>query len=280
MDFTTIVAETPYDEMGAEFAKIFGSWCNETELTQDSRFFTLALNLFEKRLALAKRYNTFFATQVTEKGERMELWKERVIGVGNTPAYSFATPNLQRTERFFKWCQLVDEKANAKRQWDVAYAPRPNLPPHGTPFESIAVWAHRYEPRFSARLDGAFECRRMYYAENFYLIEHPRSRWMKQIFNECETFWRIALSKDMPLDSRIYSLASFEFLWFWANPFMRSGALTGDALSLVMQKKIGVKIRSGFYHQDCEALLMPFNDYVEKRFADMTFGFKEKFPMN
>jgi hypothetical protein len=60
---------------------------------------------------------------------------------------------------------------------------------------------------------------------------------------------------------------------------MRSGAMTADALSLVMQKHIGAVSREKFYHQDCEALLMTFDDYVNKRYNDMVNGFVYKFPM-
>jgi hypothetical protein len=249
-------------------------------LTDDSQFISLAFDLFRKRLALAQKYNTFFATQVLEGGH--EKWKERAAGLGNDPAYSFATPEVPRTKRFFKWCRMVDEKeeANDIRFWDLSYAPYPNLPGNPKPYEQIQVWAHPYLPHFTARTGGAFECRRMLYSTDFYLIEHPRSRWINRILREAETFWRIALDEKMPQDSRFIALSSFEWLWFWGNCFMRSGALTGDALSLVMQKRVGAKIRPSFYHQDCEALLMTFDDYVDKRFLDMTAGFQPKFPMD
>src|SRR5574343_298879 len=102
MDFTLVIAEPPYDDMGREFAQIFGDWCNNTVLTNDSHILALASNLFRKRLALAEKYKTFFATQVMEKGTSGQpLWKERILGWGNVPAYSFATPTVPRTVRFF-----------------------------------------------------------------------------------------------------------------------------------------------------------------------------------
>lgn len=280
MDLTLVIAETPVDEMGREFAETFGKWCNETVLTKDSNFPTLAPELFAKRLTLAKKFHTYFAAQVTEKnGAGMELWQERILGLGDTPAYSFATPDLPRTGRFFKWCQMVHEAPNGERHWDTSFAPYPTLPVTRTPKTRMPVWAHRYEPRFTARSGGPFECRRMLYANDLYLFEHPRSRWIGMIFHECKTYWNIALDNKNDQEARVLALASFEWLWYWANPFMRSGALTADALSLVMQRHVGAVIREKFYHQDCEALLMGFNEYVAKRYNDMTNGFVYKFPM-
>jgi hypothetical protein len=280
MDFTNVIAEPPYDDMGREFAIIFGTWCNETVLTKDSNIIGLAYDLFTARLALAEKYKTFFATQVTEKGESGKpLWQERLLGIGNVPAYSFATPVIPRTVRFHKWCEMVKETPNGTRRWDTHYAPFPNLPGNPTPYPVMQVWAHRYEPRFTARQGGPFECRRMKYGNDFYLIEHPRSRWIGMIFHECKTYWNIALDPKNDREARIIALASFEWLWYWANPFMRSGAMTADALSLVMQKHIGAVSRQSFYHQDCEALLMTFDDYVAKRHNDMVNGFVYKFPM-
>jgi hypothetical protein len=112
------------------------------------------------------------------------------------------------------------------------------------------------------------------------LFEHPRNRWIGQIRAEATTFWNIAFDPNNAQYTRFASLASFEWLWYVMNPFMRSGAMTGDALSLVMQKRIGAKSRDFFYHQDCEALLMTFDDYVVKRIEDMTNGFSPAFDMN
>lgn len=282
LDFSDIIAEKPYDEMGAEFRRVFGQWCNETVLSETTTLPVLAFDLFKKRLALAQKYQTFFAKQVTANGTD-ELWKKRYSGIGNEPCYSFAMPQLARTYRFFVWCeQMKKESTNAPaRYWDITYAKHPELPlgPH-VHNEPMKVWAHWYLPVWDARAGGSFECRRMLYANKVWLFEHPRSRWLGQIRMEANTWWtRAAFGENLHLTDRLWSLASFEWLWYWANPFMRAGALTGDALSLVVQKKLGVHIRPIFYHQDCEALLMPHHDYVNKRLNDMLTGFEAKFSM-
>lgn len=286
-DFRDVIAEPPYDAMGAEFRETFGKWVNETKLTNPNELNQLAFGLFRLRLALAQKYGTFFAKQVTADGSK-ELWKERFAGQGNSPCYSFAAKNVARTTRFWKWAVEVYFNGNnpptSVRHWDTTYAEHPSFPIQIIPWADMDVWSHRYEPRFTARTGGAFECRTILYGYDdnsaVFLFEHPRSRWIGQIRAEATTFWNIAFDSNNDQYTRFGALASFEWLWNWANPFMRSGALTSDALSLVMQKHIGAKTRTSFYHQDCEALLMPFDAYVEKRINDMTNGFVPRFDMN
>ena len=286
VDFRTIVAEPPYDAMGLEFAEIFGKWCNETVLRAPNEINQLAFGLFRMRLALAQKYHTYFAKQVTDNGQR-ELWKDRYAGAGNAPCYSFAIKNLQRTIRFWRWATQVlpyDNSLVSFRHWDTDYADFPTFPVKVTPSDPMTVLAHRYEPRFTARTGVSFECRIIHYgfdenSEIVYLFEHPRNRWISQIRAEATTFWNIAYDANNDQTARFSALASFEWLWNWMNQFMRSRALTSDALSLVMQKHIRAHSRTNFYHQDCEALLMTFDDYVEKRTNDMKLGFVEKFAM-
>lgn len=286
IDFRNVIAETPYDAMGAEFQEIFGKWVNETELESAGSLNLLAAGLFRMRLDLAKKYKTFFAGQVTANGTR-ELWKERYLGQGNSPCYSFASKNVPRTRRFWEWSKqtyLEHRYLTSERRWDTAYAPFPELPVSPIRFDPMTVWSTTYDPRFTARTGGAFDCRTILYgtegSDPFFLFEHPRSRWIPQIRAEATTFWNIAFDLNNEQYVRFAALASFEWLWNWANPFMRSGALTSDALSHVMQKHIGAKSRTFFYHQDCEALLTPFNVYVEKRIRDMSNGFEPRFDMN
>ena len=292
IDYRDVIAETPYDEMGAEFRETFGKWVNETKLHNPNELNQLAFGLFRMRLELAKKYKTFFAKQVTANGTK-ELWKDRFAGLGNEPCYSFSTNEVQRTQRFFAWTieqNRKDTRANTTiRHWDTSYAEYPSFPIKVSAYKDMVVWSHKYEPRFTARTGGPFEVRRMLYGlsekigsagEPLFLFEHPRSRWIAQIRAEATTFWNIAWDANNDQYTRFGALASFEWLWNWANPFMRSGALTSDALSLVMQKHIGAKTRTSFYHQDCEALLLPFDEYVEKRINDMTNGFVPRFDMN
>ena len=270
--------------MGREFKEIFGKWVNTTT-PKDGSLIVLAMGLFRARLYLAQKYKTFFAGQVTANGTK-ELWKDRFTGVGNEPCYSFATPLVERTKRFWKWTdELSDAEESGDFRWKTDIAPFPSLPVEVEREPYMKFWSFRYYPRFTARTGGPFECRRVQYGTDknghiLYLFMHPRNKWIPQIRDEATTFWKIALDDTREQYVRFAALASFEWLWFWMNPFIRSGALNTDALSLVMQKHIGAKTRDTFYHQDCEALLMPFDAYVEKRINDMTHGFVYQFPMN
>jgi hypothetical protein len=284
IDYRHVIAETPYDSMGTDFQEIFGRWVNETKLDTPAQLNILAYELFKLRLSLAQKYKTYFAKQVTEGGQ--DLWANRFVGIGNLPCYSFASINVQRTKIFWHWSeQLTEEESpNGARYWDLNYADYPRLPVNPDRCDPMMVWSHTYNPIFTARTGGSFECRRILYGYErdnpFFLFEHPRNRWISQIRSEASTFWNIAFDSNNNDYTRFGALASFEWLWYWMNPFMRSGAMTGDALSLVMQKRIGAKSREFFYHQDCEALLLPFDAYVVKRITDMTDGFVGYFDMN
>jgi hypothetical protein len=283
LDFRNVIAETPYDAMGADFQRIFGRWVNETNLVAANELNQLAFGLFRMRLELAQKYKTYFAKQVLEGGR--ELWKDRYVGIGNMPCYSFASWNVPRTKIFWKWTLKLDEiePPTSTRHWDRDYADYPSLPVIVDRCDPMNVVSHVYNPRFTARTGGSFECRRILYGferdNPFFLFEHPRNRWISQIRSEATTFWNIAFDPNNDQYTRVTALASFEWLWAWANPFMRSGALTMDCLSMVMQKRIGAKSRDFFYHQDAEALLMRFDDYVEKRADDMQNGFSPCFEM-
>ena len=203
----------------------------------------------------------------------------------SNPCYSFAIDRLPRTECFHQWCNLVKTPPNDRRTWDETIAPKPWLPagPH-TPFEKMDVWSMRYNPIYAARAGGAFNVRRIHYAKGVHLIEHPRGSWVPQIRQEAQAHWAFAHNPNNNTRDRFASLGAFEWCWVWANPFGRAGAMTGDALSLMLQKHIHqqgtpIHIRQQYYHMDCECLLTPFDEYVDKRQMDMSHGFREKFPM-
>jgi len=286
--FAPIIAEKPLDDMGREFQVIFGAWLDETVARKDGENTpghckVLAFQLFRRRLALAQKYNTFFAAQMVV-GDR-ELWRERYTGVQNGHCNSFAIRQLPRTARFYSWCQQVGEPPNGERVWDERLKPHPSLPlgPH-PPLPVMPVWGRLHQPRFRARRDGPFWLRRLHYSDDVHLIEHPDNRWVPNVRQEAQQYWCRANDPQRTLHERATDLAAFEWLWFWTNPFGRAGALTGDALSLLTQKQMildghRAHIRPGYYHQDCEALLLPWGDYLAKRTKDMLRGFAGRFVM-
>jgi hypothetical protein len=286
--FATIIAEEPYDDMGREFQAVFGAWLDET-VTRKAGDHTpghckvLAFQLFRRRLALAQKYHTFFATQMVA-GER-ELWRERYTGAADGYCYSFAIRQMSRTARFYRWCEGQTEPPNSERVWDERLKPQPALPmgPH-EPWPVMPVWGRLHRPQFRARRDGPFWLRRLRYNRDVHLIEHPDNRWVPNIRQEAQQHWSRANDPQRAFRGRIADLAAFEWLWFWTNPFGRAGALTGDALSLLTQKQMildghQAHIRPGYYHQDCEALLLPWEEYLAKRMKDVLQGFVAKFEM-
>lgn len=286
--FAPIIAEEPYDEMGREFQEIFGTWLDQTVARKQSEptpghCKVLAFQLFRRRLTLAQKYQTFFATQMVE-GAR-ELWRERYTGVQPGHCYSFAIRQMPRTVRFYQWCEYLKEPPNGERIWDEGLKPFPSLPfgPH-TPLPVMPVWGRLHQPHFRARRDGPFWLRRLRYCADVHLIEHPDNHWVPNVRQEAQQYWCRANDPHRSFRDRAMDLAAFEWLWFWTNPFGRAGALTGDALSLLTQKQMildghRAHIRPGYYHQDCEALLLPWNEYLAKRMEDILHGFKPGFPM-
>lgn len=263
----------PFDTMGAEFANIFSTWLGGQVGFSDHNFDGMVFDLFRKRLDLARKHNTWFATQMADG-----VWKDRYAGLGFAPCYSFAIRGLERTKRFHRWAEatFAGRLSDSYRIWDTDYAPFPHLPteaaqPTGKP---MSVFEHVYRPVFDATAGGAVKMRTLLYSENTYLFEHVRNNWVPLMREEAKRWWVRAYRDYDPK-----ALASFEFCWFRTNPFGRAGALTGDAMSLLVQRVNNFRMRDTFYHQDQEALLMSFDEYVEKRTRDFTVGFVPRFSM-
>ena len=282
-NFRSVVAENPYDDMGSDFATTFGSYLDNTNLEPNSCLGPISFHLFKLRLGLAQKYKTFFAKQVTDGGE---LWRDRFTGKGNNPCYSFALPQLARTAKFFGVCQRYEKETpwHSIRRWSLNYAALPDIPfgPHQI-IDGMPVYEHRYVPQWEARDGGPFFFRWMKYSDRVYLFEHPRSRWVHMLKNEATTWWNRARDTKLSDVDRFSALASFEWLWYITNPFMRAGATTGDCLSFLVQKEMvkqgmRVFICQYFYAQDCEALILPFDKYVAKRVNDLRFGYVMTFP--
>jgi hypothetical protein len=267
-----IFAGPPFDAMGAEFAGIFSNWLEDT-YRHLFGFDGHVFDLFEKRLALATKHNTWFATQMAN-----DVWRDRYAGKGFDPCYSFAVRGLERTRLFHRWAEdtFAGRLPDSHRIWDTDYAPYPHLPIEAmAPVSNrpMPVFEHVYRPVAAARAGGILKMRTLAYSENTFLFEHVRNNWVPLIREEAKSWWMKAFRGDA------FALGAFEWTWVRTNPFGRSAALTADAMSLVVQRMNGWKMRDAFYHQDQEALLMPFDAYCAKRQADLINGFAPMFSM-
>ena len=272
-NWTRVIADPPFDTMGKEFSDIFSAWLGEQVSFSDHHFDGMVFDLFRKRLDLARKHNTWFATQMADG-----VWKDRYNGVGYAPCYSFAIRGLERTKRFHRWAKIVFDgrRPDSYRVWDTDYAPLPHLPveadkPNDQP---MPVFEHIYRPVFAAAAGGIVKMRILAYSENTFLFEHVRNNWVPLMREEAKRWWAEAV-KGNPV-----AVGAFEWTWTRTNPFGRSAALTADAMSLLVQKANGWKMRESFYHQDQEALLLPFEDYCKKRANDLRMGFQPWFKMD
>ncbi len=273
-NWTRVIAEPPFDTMGAEFSDIFSAWVEDTcRYLVNYAFDERVFDLFRRRLALAEKHKTWFATQMAN-----DVWKNRYDGIGYAPCYSFAIRGLERTKRFHRWAEATyaGRLPDSWRIWDTDYAPFPHLPVEAAqPYVGpLAVYEHIYRPVFDASAAGAVKMRTIAYSENTFLFEHVRNNWVPLMREEAKQWWHRAFHQKDPA-----ALAAFEWCWVRTNPFGRSAALTADAMSLAVQRFHQWNIRPEFYHQDQEAFLMPFSNYVAKRVNDLVNGFQPRFSM-
>lgn len=289
IDFRKIIAEPPYDDMGREFAETFGDWMNASQFPDTKLFYPSVLKIaeevFVQRLRLAKKYKTYFVEQVESGG--VAHWKNRANGLrSNSPiCFSFAMHGNERTKRFYAWTLEQTKKDAEKFQivtWNRPFTP--HFPSNVNFMPNQLSWSSNYTPKFLGNV-GEFNFTRSACGlddnkHTVFIFKHPDNEDVPSLITEALVHWSIVCNRANSLGSRALALATFEWVWTWTNPFIRSGALTMDVLSLLMQVSMGVKIRNNFYHQDCEALLLPYEEYVAKRVNDMLHGFKPRFDMN
>ena len=88
---------------------------------------------------------------------------------------------------------------------------------------------------------------------------NARMSFGKKIFNE-----------ETPHREKFLSLAEFEWVWYWTNPFARAGALSGDILVILLKEEllrqgVPVPIRTQYINQDLKAFLYEVEAHKEMR---------------
>ncbi|KAK6064863.1 hypothetical protein SCUP234_12831 [Seiridium cupressi] len=265
--WSRVLAEKPLDAMGSDHFRFMGRFLRYGEAAPDT-FEMLALDAFEERLALSRKYGTWFAEQVSpgwRDGTPQKRYKERWDGGYDRLVWSFGIQGHPRADQIWKLmrARLPRDADPVTHQFphdvnDIEPALRPET-------EAIRSWTFVYQGlEFSI-----FEDRR----HNFFLC-HARSRDIPDVIRpRLAELWRATLDRCRPYSKRLHSLAEFEWLWYWTNPFVRGGATTGGLLSAFLQRSLrneGLKISipDHFVPQDLYALTSDWVSYVRQRVVE------------
>jgi len=145
--------------------------------------------------------------------------------------------------------------------------------PGSEPLEGLVdarVWRFEYAVEGSRPL--AFKIYLV--GKDVYFIRHAGDSEIPVIRRRLGQLWSAALDPKRSAAGRVAAVGEFEWLWFWANPYGRAGATTGDALSLLLQKALRkdglpVRIRSTFRAQDLRAIPSSVAAYKAERAAEL-----------
>lgn len=268
------LAEDPADAMGQDHFLFMGRFMSYGA-AQPNAFETLALDAFEQRLANSRRYGTWFAEQVSpgwRTGKPRKCYLERWSGVYDRLIWSFGIKGHPRADVIWHMMRerLPREPDAVTRDFfedvsDMEVALRP---------ETMAVrsWTFAYREIellvFQDRKDDYFLC----HAKSSDIPRFIRPRLTK--------LWNATLNKSRSAGRRLRSLAEFEWLWYWTNPFVRGGATTGSLLSAFMQKAlhdegVPIRMRRRFVMQDLYALTTDCRSYVRERVAQLAMTRKD-----
>jgi len=107
----------------------------------------------------------------------------------------------------------------------------------------------------------------MKFLDRYYFV-HASSEHVPMIIEkELEPRWERILNAELSMKDRVQALAEFEWLYYWTNPFGRSGAFTGKILSILLQIEMGqnsttlFQMDSNFHRYDQIALMTDLDDY-------------------
>lgn len=268
LQWSKTLAETPTDAMGDDHFRFMGQFMGYGDAVP-SAFETLALEAFEQRLANSRRYGTWFAEQVSpgwRTGNPRKCYLERWAGVYDRLIWSFGIKGHPRADQIWHMMQqrLPKKHDAVTREFfqdisDMEVALRP---------ETVAIrsWTFCYRT-----IDFfVFQDRN----DNFFLCHAQSSDIPTVIRPRLTRLWNATLDRSRTTRKRLRSLAEFEWLWYWTNPFVRGGATTGSLLSAFMRKSLekeGVAIRARypFVMQDLWALTTDCRSYINERVAQL-----------
>ncbi|KAI1180572.1 hypothetical protein F4777DRAFT_597385 [Nemania sp. FL0916] len=271
LTWSRVLADSPHDAMGEEHFQFMGRFQAYGDAAPDT-FEVLALVAFEQRLALSRKYGTWFAEQVSpgwRNGNPRKRYLERWNGVYDRLVWSFGILGHPRADQIWNLMRerLPLDPDTTTREFpqdvmDIEVALRPET-------KAIRSWTFHYqELDFSIYEDPN---------GNFFLC-HARSHDIRRVIRpRLAKLWNATLNRHKSYSERLRCLAEFEWLWYWTNPFVRGGATTGGLLSAFLQRSLrneGLKIRipEHFVMQDLYALSCDWVFYVRERVAELTYN--------
>jgi hypothetical protein len=259
------LADTPADAMGDEHFRFMGRFQSFGHAAPDT-FEIIALEAFEQRLALSRKYGTWFSEQVSpgwRTGSPQRLYLSRWNGTYDRLVWSFGIQGHPRADEIWHLMRerLPREPDETTREFpqDVEDI-EPALRPETT---AVRSWTFPYH---GGLLYSIYEDRR----GNFFLC-HTESRDIAaRVRPRLATLWNGTLDRLRPYSERLSCLAEFEWLWYWTNPFVRGGATTGGVLSAFLQRSLlneglHVNVHRHFVMQDLYALSTGWRFYVHER---------------
>lgn len=266
-EYSRIIALKPEDSMGLEFSMIFGDFL-KNNIARENNFRSLSHKAFTKRLELAKKYKTNFASHMEQNWDNPGVktifhWRERIDGKANELSWSFGIKDHTRADSV--WKKLKDIGSSYRyfgEQINTAHFPY--APEVGVK----RVKTFKFE--YGLNDNSTLEFKIYKYSNTHYYIQHAAGKDIPDILNRLELLWKNVFHSNLNNSSKLKNLAEFEWLWFWTNPYGRSGALVGDILSILLQEElqsqgIMIKMRKTFEFKDLDALSMNLDDYIKFR---------------
>ncbi|CEJ87427.1 hypothetical protein VHEMI04412 [[Torrubiella] hemipterigena] len=266
--WSKVLAEQPTDAMGQDHFRFMGRFMAYGDAVPNA-FEMLALEAFEQRLANSRRYGTWFAEQVSpgwRTGKPRNCYLERWTGVYGRLIWSFGIKGHPRADEIWHMMRerLPPTPDTITKEFfqdvsDMEEALRP---------ETVAVQSWTFAYRDLEML--VFQDRR----DNYFLCHAKSSNIPRIIRPRLTKLWNATLRRSRSVGRRLRSLAEFEWLWYWTNPFVRGGATTGSLLSAFMQRAlyeegVPIRLRNRFVMQDLYALTTDCRSYVTERVAQL-----------
>lgn len=257
--YEDLLAEPPEDDMGMDFALGYSDFAKRHK-AEPGKLVSMTTELFGERLALAAKYKTFFATQMTTLHSGQPYWKARLNGISNERAFSFGIRDNPRSDIVWRFFKENFKKTGERTSIDTRGFPL-------YPGERMAAGEVIVVPY--DRIEN-LQFKMFVLDSGYFYLEHAPDLRVPELMTVLSRLWDRSLDIRLSESERLLAFCEFEWLWFWTNPFGRGGASIGATMALLWEVDRTLKtgqfvIRRKFYHQDLEALSRTLPEYIEWR---------------